>query len=435
MTVRVVRRHLEGWVDPAALFQVLGDGHGDSVWLDAGPHATTGFSYLAVELGPAREGTVSESEPSDTAWQLPPDYPAGRFALGQVGWISYEGATRWACVLSMVEFDHESHQVTHVFADDDANPRQGLERLAVVDALMTVPTPVANPPREGRPRRVTWRHNDDVYAGLITRAKQRIHDGDAYQLCLTNMATVTPGLSAAESAAVYLQLRERNPSHHAAFLRLGDTAVLSSSPEVFLSVTPAGRVSTKPIKGTRPRGTSPREDEAFRVALADNAKEQAENVMIVDLMRNDLSRVAVAGSVVVDSLLAVESYANVHQLVSTVSAHLAPGMTAWDAVRACFPAGSMTGAPKISAMSILGDLEGGPRGIYSGAFGFVSADGSAELAMTIRSMVATTGSVLIGSGGGITSDSEPEAEVAEMHLKVVPLLEALGVAGNLRVDD
>lgn len=435
MTVRVVRRHLEGWVDPAVLFQLLAESIDDTVWLDAGHRASSGCSYLTVELDPAREGTVGESPSPEPLRDTPDDYPAGRFAPGQVGWISYEGTTRWASVSSMIEFDHESHEVTHVYADDAADPRRTQARVETVDALLSATSVTAEPHGGDTPRRITWRHDDAVYAELIIEAQRRIHDGDAYQLCLTNMATVTPGLSRAESVAVYLRLRARNPSHHGGFVSLGDTTLLSCSPEVFLSVTPHGRVSTKPIKGTRPRGASPREDAALQAELADNLKEQAENVMIVDLMRNDLSRVAVTGSVNVDSLLAVESYANVHQLVSTVSAQLAPGMTAWDAVRACFPAGSMTGAPKVSAIALLRDLEGGPRGVYSGAFGFVGANGSVELAMTIRSMVVTEESVLIGSGGGITSDSDPEAEVAEMHLKVAPLLEALGVAANLGVDD
>jgi anthranilate/para-aminobenzoate synthase component I len=229
-----------------------------------------------------------------------------------------------------------------------------------------------------------------------------------------------------DALAVYGRLRRENPSHHGAFIALNQTTLLSSSPEVFLSVSASGRVATKPIKGTRPRGATPQADRALRDELENNPKERAENVMIVDLMRNDLSRVAEEGSVVVDTLLAVESYANVHQLVSTVSAQLRPEFSAADAVEACFPAGSMTGAPKISAMRILAQLEGDARGIYSGAFGFFGDDGAAELAMVIRSLVIDRTGVTIGSGGGITIDSDAEAELAEMHLKAEPLLRALG---------
>jgi anthranilate synthase component 1 len=225
--------------------------------------------------------------------------------------------------------------------------------------------------------------------------------------------------------AVYRRLRRSNPSHHGAFLCLDGTALLSSSPEIFLTVTADGSATTKPIKGTRPRGANAEEDRMLRDELAQNVKERAENVMIVDLMRNDLGRVAQEGTTRVDSLLTVESYANVHQLVSTVSVQLKPDCTALDAVEACFPAGSMTGAPKISAMRILSGLEGGERGIYAGAFGYFGDDGAAQLAMVIRSLVIDHTGVSLGSGGGITIDSDPAAELAEMHLKAAPLLRAL----------
>jgi anthranilate/para-aminobenzoate synthase component I len=165
---------------------------------------------------------------------------------------------------------------------------------------------------------------------------------------------------------------------------------------------------------------------SLRDELENNEKERAENVMIVDLMRNDLSQVAEEGSVVVDALLTIESYANVHQLVSTVSAQLRPECSAADAVEACFPAGSMTGAPKISAMRILTELESGARGIYSGAYGFFGDDGAAELAVVIRSLIIDRTGASLGSGGGITIDSDAQAELAEMHLKAEPLLRALG---------
>jgi para-aminobenzoate synthetase component I len=203
---------------------------------------------------------------------------------------------------------------------------------------------------------------------------------------------------------------------------------VSSSPEQFLHVEADGRVRTRPIKGTRPRGATVVADVELRAELEASEKERAENVMIVDLMRNDLGRVSVVGSVEVSHLLAVESYAQVHQLVSTVEGMLLPGLAAVDAVAACFPAGSMTGAPKLSAMRILNRLEGGPRGAFAGCFGYLGLDGTADLAMVIRSIHFANGVATIGAGGGITALSVPEEELAEVRVKAAALLAAMGLA-------
>jgi anthranilate synthase component 1 len=227
--------------------------------------------------------------------------------------------------------------------------------------------------------------------------------------------------------ATYLALREASPTHHGGYLRFGDTALLSASPEQFLAVSPTGLVRTKPIKGTRPRGETVARDLELRAELEGSEKERAENVMIVDLMRNDVGRIAEVGSVEVRHLLAVESYAQVHQLVSTVEGRLAAGLTGVDAVAACFPAGSMTGAPKLSAMRILHGLEAGPRGVYSGCFGYFGLDGAVDLAMVIRSIVLDPDGASVGAGGGITALSVPEEELAEVRLKAAALLAALGL--------
>ncbi len=187
-------------------------------------------------------------------------------------------------------------------------------------------------------------------------------------------------------------------------------------------------VRTRPIKGTRPRGGDSAEDAALARELAESVKERAENVMIVDLMRNDLQRVCAPGTVSAERLLEVESYSAVHQLVSTVAGRLRPGTTWARLLAATFPAGSMTGAPKLSAMRILHGLEAGPRGLYSGCFGWVGDDGRADLAMTIRSIVLHPGGAYVGAGGGITWLSDPDAEVAEVGVKARGPLGALGAA-------
>ncbi len=219
---------------------------------------------------------------------------------------------------------------------------------------------------------------------MIEACKAAITEGEAYQLCLTTEATVSVS---PDPVATYLALRSLSPTHHGALLRAGGVSLLSASPEQFLSVSPDRVVESKPIKGTRPRGISPEADDSLRTELVESEKERAENLMIVDLMRNDIGRISEIGSVTVTSLLEVESYAQVHQLVSTVRGTLAAGLRPVDAVRACFPAGSMTGAPKHSATLILDTLEHRPRGIYSGAFGYFGFDGSVDLAMVIRSIV------------------------------------------------
>ena len=272
-----------------------------------------------------------------------------------------------------------------------------------------------------------WRHDPARYAELIAECQAAIVRGDAYQLCLTNRIDVDVR---ADPASTYLALRASSPSHHGGFLRFGDVALLSASPEQFLLVEPDGMVSTKPMKGTRPRSEDPATDRALRAELLASEKERAENLMIVDLMRNDLGRIAVLGSVSVPSLLEVEEYAHVHQLVSTVRARIAPPATALDVVRAAFPAGSMTGAPKHSAMSILHELEQGPRGVYSGVFGRLGLDGSADLAMVIRSIVLTSTGASIGTGGGITALSDPDEEIEETRVKARALLAVLGAASS-----
>ena len=449
MTQPAVRTLAAGWCDPELVFlahvgnsrDMRADAWPSVVWLDAGPDANDGFSYVGLDIeepltrwsdlrAAATVATRAGGEPQVTR--------DGQFTLGWVGWLPYDTGVRWqdpsraevasgreACfsrVNTVIEFDHARHEMTVVTCLGDAATARALETIARASASET--TTVDHDERVGE-MTGSWRDTDEEYLAHIDACRAEIAAGNAYQLCLTNSYRVDATFDMPSALAVYRRLRRSNPSHHGAFLCLDGTALLSSSPEIFLTVTADGRATTKPIKGTRPRGTTAEEDRMLRDELAQNVKERAENVMIVDLMRNDLGRVAQEGTTRVDSLLTVESYANVHQLVSTVSVQLKPECTALDAVEACFPAGSMTGAPKISAMRILSDLEGGERGIYSGAFGYFGDDGAAQLAMVIRSLVIDHTGVSLGSGGGITIDSDPQEELAEMHLKAAPLLRAL----------
>jgi anthranilate/para-aminobenzoate synthase component I len=214
------------------------------------------------------------------------------------------------------------------------------------------------------------------------------------------------------------------------WLDLPGHQVVSASPERFLSLTADGLVESRPIKGTAPRGADADADAAAAAALADSAKDRAENVMIVDLVRNDLGRVCETGSVTAPEICAVESYATVHQLVSTVRGRLRPDRDAFDLVAACFPGGSMTGAPKIAAMGIAGALEPYRRGVYSGAIGYLDRGGAMDLSIVIRSIVCADGRATLGVGGAVTADSDPGAEYDESLDKAAALLDALARLGN-----
>jgi anthranilate/para-aminobenzoate synthase component I len=268
----------------------------------------------------------------------------------------------------------------------------------------------------------TWHDTPARYLAHIDACRDAIREGEAYQLCLTTEARIRGRFDA---LAVFDAVRASSATHHGGLVRIGDTALVSASPERFLEVTSDGLVRTSPIKGTRPRDARPDEDARLRGELVASEKERAENLMIVDLMRNDLSRVCELGSVAVTRLLEVESYAHVHQLVSTVEGRLRPDAGVVDAIAACFPAGSMTGAPKLRAIEVLDALEQRPRGPYAGAFGYLAADGSADLAMTIRTVVIDPDGASVGTGGGITSGSVASAELAEARLKAAALLAAL----------
>lgn len=263
------------------------------------------------------------------------------------------------------------------------------------------------------------------YAARVLAVKERIEAGDVYQACLTHRLQRA---TSADPWWIYHELRRRSPAPFAAYLELPGLCVVSSSPERFLRVEASGRVETRPMKGTRPRGENPAADAKLRTELRCSVKDRAENVMIVDLARNDLGRVCATGSVVAGELFAVEEYATVFQLVSTISGRLAPGRDAVDAVRAAFPPGSMTGAPKRAAMQVLGAIEPDPRGLYAGALGYFDLRGGADLSVAIRSLFVQDGVATLHVGGGVVADSDPLGEYQESLDKAEALLSALGAA-------
>jgi aminodeoxychorismate synthase component I len=260
------------------------------------------------------------------------------------------------------------------------------------------------------------------HAAAVAEIRARIAAGDVYQACLTHRLEAP---FAGDAFALAGALRALNPAPFACLLALPDATLVGSSPERFLAVDAERWAESRPIKGTRPRGADPAEDRRQGNALAASAKDRAENLMIVDLVRNDLGRVCEVGSVQVPELFAIERYQTVFQLVSTVRGRLARGADALDAVRAAFPPGSMTGAPKLAAMELLARLEPTPRGLYSGAVGYLDLRGGCDLAVTIRSIVLRGGRAFVHTGGGIVADSDPAAEWREAGDKARALLAAL----------
>lgn len=390
------------------------------------------FDYLQAQLAlPRPVGPI-----------LPFDFHGG--FVGYFGYESMADATgrqaaanampdaAWIRVDRFIAFDH-AEQVTWVVCLDTQHTcevnREWMRRMRQqlstrMDARSPV-TEASQPPAVGLGA-IAWRTSLAAYRDRILDAQAQILQGETYEVCLTNQLQAAGSI---EPLGVYRLLRRHNPAPYAAFLKLADQAVLCASPELFLRIGQDRSVESKPIKGTAARGVSADEDQAITSELARDEKTRAENLMIVDLLRNDLNRVCDVDSVHVPSLFSVETYATVHQLVSTIRGRLRADRTVIDCVRAAFPGGSMTGAPKERTMRILETLEEGRRGVYSGSLGYLSFGGAAQLNIVIRTIVSTPAGASIGTGGAIVSMSDPDAEVQEIVLKTRALVEVL-VAGG-----
>ncbi len=361
------------------------------------------------------------------------------FNLGYAGYLGYElkrdcGYTAQhdaytpdaAFVFAdrIIAFDHEENIAYLVCLDDIDNSERAQKWLSeMYQKLHKVPTaPNWSRALHPKPVKQSFRHSAEEYLDRIKSIQGEIKKGETYEVCLTNMITQHVVI---DPLNTYRALRRSNPAPYATYLKFPEISILSSSPERFISIDANGVVESKPIKGTRKRGQSSEEDEALYLDLSTNEKDRSENLMIVDLLRNDIGQVSDVGSVHVSNIFAVESYATVHQLVSTVRGRLRRDITAVDCIKACFPGGSMTGAPKKRTMEIIDRLEAGPRGVYSGSIGFLSLNGSADLSIVIRTIVMTDKDVTVGVGGAIIDLSDPQDELDEMILKSQALVKAL----------
>ncbi len=318
----------------------------------------------------------------------------------------------------LIAFDHVE-QCTYVLCvTEPGRAEQGDRWIAETSLRLASLPPISEPDWDGaaaqQPASFRLSRSHQQYLDDIETCKQRLIEGETYEICLTNKITAE---SAAEPLALYRTLRRVNPAPFSAYLRFGDSAVLSSSPERFLSIGRDRWVEAKPIKGTCPRGETPAEDVRLAEELRLDEKSRAENLMIADLLRNDLGVVCEVGTVHVPNLIHIESYETVHQLVSTVRGLLREDVEPPDCIRACFPGGSMTGAPKKRTMEIIDELEGEARGVYSGAIGYLGLSGGCDLNIVIRTLVLDGESTTLGVGGAIVMQSDAEEEYQEILLK------------------
>ncbi|MEU1848040.1 chorismate-binding protein [Streptomyces sp. NPDC019990] len=469
---RLHTRRIEGAVDTEAVFALMFAGSPRAFWLDSAlvEPGRSRFSFLGDDSGPLSEfvrydvttGRCAIERAGRPVRQVAAsvfDYLKRQlttrrvdatglpfdFTGGYVGYFGYEvkadcGSPNrhrsalpdaaWLFTDRVIAVDHEEGFTYAVCLAEDT-PQAAREAADWLEGTVAdlacvaterpappLPSAIADP-SAAEP----WLVRDRTgYLADIEACRRELRAGTSYEICLTNAARLP---APPDAFAYYRTLRRDNPAPYAAFLRFGELEVAGSSPERFLRIGRDGTAEARPVMGTAPRGDGPEEDARLREALASDAKTRAGNLMIVDLLRNDLGRVCRTGTVRVSKLMVTETYATVHQLVSTVRGRLRPDTHAVDCVRACFPSGSVTGAPKPRTLEIIDSLETEARGVYSGALGYFGCGGGADLGIVIRTAVFADGRMHLGAGGAIVLGSDPDAEYEEMLLKTAAPMRAL----------
>lgn len=440
------------WREPAEIAGILHQMPG-FVWLDSagGGQVSGRYSYMAAApvsdfRWPQADGN-SGFEAAFRAWKdsfrstvLDKGAP---FQGGAIGYISYDAANIWvpdfqsrhppsladtvafALYDTVLAFDHLNRTLS-VYASGlsapGVPPDNDLARKRIAALEQTLGTAPLTESRSGE-RGDDWSPapNQTDYAGLVRQVQTAIRDGEVYQANIASLWTRPPEASG-NPFRDYLRLRTQTEAPFSAFGTFGARTLLSLSPERLVKMDPEGHVRAEPIKGTARRATDPQQDRKIAEALARSKKDRAENIMIVDLMRNDLSRVCLPESVTVADLCRVETLPNLHHLVSAVDGRLEPGRDAIDLLAAVFPGGSVTGAPKSRAMEIIDDLEPAARGAFCGALGYIGFDGACDFNIMIRTIELLPSGARYWSGAGLTLLSEPAAEWAEVQLKAERIL-------------
>lgn len=460
--IELFTREVPGRLDTAATFATLQAEASAAFWLDSsaahlGQGDTTIIGTNTGELSQTirwdvdtdrldvQDSTTRSEHTTNVlqyidehSWETSQTIPGlSGFTGGWVGYLGYEakqatvrGHTNtwraptpdayWIRPQTFLRYDHRNHRTTlFAYADESL-----LDRLET--ALVFGDTPRPEPAQQTEVNG-QWRVSATEYQQQVSHIQRMLRAGEAAGICLTDTFSTPeyPG----DGLALYLRLRANNPAPYGGYLRFNtfedDLEILASSPEKFLSVNTEGHIESKPIKGTVARSNDPDLDVDVALQMAADPKIQSENLMITDLLRDDLAKVTTPGSVRVSKLMAVESFATVHQLVTTVTGELLPGLSATAALNAVFPGGSMTGAPRLVSIETLETLEAGPRGIYSGAMGWLGHNNTAELNVVIRSIVIDSGHLTLGAGGAVVVDSDPAEEEAEKHLKAQALMKSI----------
>ncbi|MQF69362.1 anthranilate synthase component I [SAR202 cluster bacterium AD-804-J14_MRT_500m] len=415
--------------------------------------------YKVVTTGPGQElGCVDPLNPVQEElkqYRVVPVSGLPRFHGGAVGYLAYDAVHYFEPSVpipdidmlslpqslfmfsdTLLVFDHIRHDikvVSHVRVDEEVE-RSYREAVAKIDILVErLSKPLTNPPkrvglsRNSTPATIHSNFTKEEYSEVVNRVKEYVSAGDVIQ-------TVTSQRFTRETTAspfqIYRTLRTVNPSPYMYFLSLGEFQIIGTSPEMLLRVE-EGRITSHPIAGTRPRGRDQKEDLILEKELLESEKERAEHIMLVDLSRNDVGRVSEVGSVNVSRLLDVDRYSHVMHLVSEVTGVLRKDLDVYDAMRSCFPAGTLSGAPKIRAMQIIAEMEQVQRGPYAGAVGYFSFSGNTDTAITIRTIILKDGVAYVQAGGGIVADSEPESEYQETIHKASALFRAIDKAEGL----
>jgi para-aminobenzoate synthetase len=479
-SMRLRLRAIEGEAPTEALFERLFADAENAFWLDSvdAPTRLARCSYMGTSAGRdrcllsydveagevsierARRDTVEhrsifdllDREVAKQAVEPPAGLSRGLIG-GFVGYLGYElkadcGSPNlhrsdmpdalMMLANRVIAVDHVRRRtyVCAVGREQDAEADAWLEMAAaaVAEALADPPAPVPTPDPADPPPRVSFQsgRGREQYLADIAHSQAELAAGESYEVCLTDQFSTD---ASPDPFVLYRHLRRSNPAPFAAYLKFGERAIVSSSPERFLSVDRQRRVEARPIKGTISRSDDPVLDASHRAELAEDEKTMAEHLMIVDLLRNDVGRVCDVDSVSVPELMAIEPYATVHQMVSTIEGYLEPDRSPVECVHSCFPGGSMTGAPKLRTMEIIDDVEDEARGVYSGAIGYFGLDGSTDLSIVIRTIVMRPGKTTIGAGGAIVMQSDPVDEFDEILLKAKAPMAAVARVVTGRDDD